>query len=106
MRATPGAGGMRSLWPALRSASSLQSKPPTRIFSPGAATGDGPRGQEYCLAINFLNFFTCRALTQASRLVLGNGQPPRLERQKLLTRQAFCDSGQPRDQSFSQAALT
>ena len=57
MRATPGAGGMRSLWPALRSASSLQSKPPTRIFSPGAATGDGPRGQEYCLAINFLNFF-------------------------------------------------
>ena len=23
----------------------------------GAATGDSPRGQEYCLAINFLNFF-------------------------------------------------
>ena len=29
-----------------------------------------------------------------------------LKDKKLMTRRAFCDSGQPRDQSFSQAALT
>ena len=93
MRATPGAGGMRSLWPALRSASSLQSKTPTGIFSPGAATGDGPRAQEYCLAINLLNFFDLPGPHPG--VELRNGQPPSLERQKLLTRRRFATLAGP-----------